>query len=56
MGPGETVMKSGTHRDEIAKKCEIIAFEMEGAGKWDCFLSLVIKGICDLADNNKNKR
>ncbi len=55
MGSGDTVMKSGMHRDEIAKTDRIIAFEMEGAGVWDYYPSLVIKGVCDYADSHKNK-
>ncbi|KAL2844078.1 hypothetical protein BJY01DRAFT_248323 [Aspergillus pseudoustus] len=56
MGSGDTVMKSGTHRDEIAKRDAIIAFEMEGAGVYAYFPSLVIKGVCDYADSHKNKQ
>jgi nucleoside phosphorylase len=56
MGSGDTVMKSGKHRDEIAKRDGIIAFEMEGAGVWDYFPSIVIKGVCDYADSHKNKQ
>jgi nucleoside phosphorylase len=56
MGSGDTVMKSGTHRDEIARRDGIIAFEMEGAGIYAHFPSLVIKGVCDYADSHKNKQ
>ncbi|PYH67515.1 kinesin light chain [Aspergillus vadensis CBS 113365] len=49
------VMKSGHHRDKIAKKDKIIGFEMEGAGVWDIFPCVVIKGVCDYADSHKNK-
>ncbi|KAK6336871.1 hypothetical protein TWF718_009660 [Orbilia javanica] len=52
---GDTVMKSGEVRDEIAAKENIIAFEMEGAGVWGNFPCLVIKGVCDYADSHKNK-
>lgn len=55
MGSGDTVMKSGKHRDEIAARDGIIAFEMEGAGVTAYFPSLVIKGVCDYADSHKNK-
>ncbi|KAJ6440010.1 alternative NADH-dehydrogenase [Purpureocillium lavendulum] len=41
---GDSVMKSGEHRDAIAAKDGIIAFEMEGAGAWDVFPCVVIKG------------
>lgn len=53
---GSTVMKSGEHRDEIAAKEKVIAFEMEGAGVWDNFPCVVIKGVCDYADSHKNKK
>ncbi|KAL2787495.1 hypothetical protein BJX66DRAFT_310736 [Aspergillus keveii] len=56
MGSGDTVMKSGTHRDGIARRDGIIAFEMEGAGVYAYFPSLVIKGVCDYADSHKNKQ
>lgn len=52
---GDTVMKSGHHRDQIAKQHKIIAFEMEGAGIWDEIPCAVVKGICDYADAHKNK-
>ncbi|KAF5638791.1 kinesin [Fusarium tjaetaba] len=53
---GDKVMKSGKERDKIAKEEGIIAFEMEGAGIWDHFPCLVIKGICDYADCHKSKK
>jgi nucleoside phosphorylase len=54
---GDTVMKSGEHRDEIAAAKNVIAFEMEGAGVWDTFeYVFVIKGVCDYADSHKNKK
>ncbi len=55
MGSGNTVMKSGQHRDGIATTDGIIAFEMEGAGVWDYFPSIIIKGVCDYADSHKRK-
>jgi nucleoside phosphorylase len=48
-------MKSGEHRDRIARRDKVIAFEMEGAGVWDYFPSLVIEGVRDYADSYKNK-
>jgi nucleoside phosphorylase len=54
---GDTVMKSGEDRDDIATRDGVIAFEMEGAGMWENFpSSLVIKGICDSADSHKSKK
>ncbi|KAI1359951.1 nucleoside phosphorylase domain-containing protein [Xylaria arbuscula] len=52
----DTVMKSGEHRDRIAEREEVIAFEMEGAGVWEIFPCIIIKGACDYADSHKNKK
>ncbi|KAH7025134.1 uncharacterized protein B0I36DRAFT_434623 [Microdochium trichocladiopsis] len=52
---GDTVLKSGEERDRIAREEGIIGFEMEGAGVWDIFPCLVIKGACDYADSHKSK-
>jgi nucleoside phosphorylase len=52
---GDTVMKSGEDRDAIARQAGVIGFEMEGAGVWDSFPCVVIKGACDYADSHKNK-
>jgi nucleoside phosphorylase len=57
MASGDTVMKSGEHRDQVAKREKVIAFEMEGAGVFDIIPSIVvIKGVCDYADSHKNKK
>ena len=54
---GDTVMKSGEDRDDIASRDGGIAFEMEGAGVWESFpASLIIKGVCDYADSHKSKK
>lgn len=55
IGSGNTVMKSGEIRDYNARKFDLIAFEMEGAGAWDEVPCLVVKGVCDYADSHKNK-
>jgi nucleoside phosphorylase len=52
---GDTVMKSDKERDLVAEKDGVIAFEMEGAGVWDSFPCVVIKGACDYADSHKTK-
>jgi nucleoside phosphorylase len=53
---GDTVMKSGKHRDSVAKRDKVIAFETEGAGVFRVFPSVVvIKSVCDYADSHKNK-
>ncbi|KAI9043960.1 5'-methylthioadenosine/S-adenosylhomocysteine nucleosidase family protein [Aspergillus affinis] len=55
VGSGDTVMKSGEHRDTTATMHNLVAFEMEASGIWDCLPCLVIKGVCDYADSHKNK-
>jgi nucleoside phosphorylase len=55
VGSGDTVMKSGQHRDQIATQHNLIAFEMEGSGVWDFLPCLIIKGVCDYADSHKNQ-
>ncbi|KAK3985852.1 kinesin light chain 3 [Cladorrhinum sp. PSN332] len=52
---GDTVMKSGRHRDATARQEGVLGFEMEGAGAWDIFPCVVIKGACDYADSHKTK-
>jgi nucleoside phosphorylase len=52
---GGAVMKSGEGRDALAAREKVIAFEVEGAGVWDNFPCVVIKGVCDYADSHKNK-
>ncbi|GKT51712.1 uncharacterized protein ColSpa_11893 [Colletotrichum spaethianum] len=55
IGSGDTVMKSGGHRDRVAAGDGIIAFEMEGAGVWEEMPCIIVKGVCDYADSHKNK-
>jgi nucleoside phosphorylase len=52
---GDTVMKAGEERDDIAQREGVLGFEMEGAGVWDSFPCVVIKGACDYADSHKTK-
>jgi nucleoside phosphorylase len=52
---GDSVIKSGVHRDGISQEAGIIGFEMEGAGVWDTIPCVIIKGVCDYADSHKNK-
>ncbi|KAL3441107.1 nucleoside phosphorylase domain-containing protein [Aspergillus insuetus] len=52
----DTVIKSGQHRDEIARKEKVIGFKMEGAGAWDNVPCIIIKGVCDYADSHNGKR
>ncbi|KAH0441202.1 hypothetical protein CcaCcLH18_02112 [Colletotrichum camelliae] len=53
---GDTVMKSGDHRDKLAQQHGIIAFETEGAGIWDQIPCIIVKGVCDYADSHRNKK
>lgn len=50
------VMRAAEKRDKIAKEDSAIAFEMEGAGAWNKFPCLVIKGACDYSDGHKHKK
>lgn len=51
----DTVMKSAAHRDDLARRTQIIGFEMEGSGVCNDLSCIVIKGVCDYADFQKNK-
>ncbi|KAJ0269015.1 hypothetical protein COL940_012843 [Colletotrichum noveboracense] len=42
-------------RDELAKERNVICFEMEAAGLSDTFPCVVVRGICDYSDSQKNK-
>ncbi|KAL9095520.1 MAG: hypothetical protein Q9165_002391 [Trypethelium subeluteriae] len=52
---GDQVIRDACYRDQLAEENGIIAFEMEGAGTWDNFPTIVIKGVCDYADSHKTK-
>ncbi|KAF5517472.1 5'-methylthioadenosine/S-adenosylhomocysteine nucleosidase [Colletotrichum aenigma] len=56
LGSGDTVMKSGLDRDQVAQEQNLIAFEMKGAGIWDRFPCVVVKAACDYSDSHKNKK
>jgi hypothetical protein len=56
MASEDVIMKSEPHRDRIAAEEDVIAFEMEGAGVWDNFVTVIARGVCDHADSHKNKR
>ncbi|KAF9772500.1 hypothetical protein IL306_009804 [Fusarium sp. DS 682] len=55
LGSGDIVFNSGEERDRLAQAHDLIAFETEGAGLWDEFPCIVVKGVCNYADNHKNK-
>ncbi|OAQ71914.1 ankyrin repeat-containing protein [Pochonia chlamydosporia 170] len=52
---GNQVMKHGVTRDRLARKHNVICFEMEAAGLMDSLPCLVIRGVSDYADSHKNK-
>ncbi len=52
---GDTVMKSGNHREELAQALKVVAFEMEAAGVAKSIPCFAIKGVCDYADSHKHK-
>ncbi|GIC93698.1 Pfs, NACHT and Ankyrin domain protein [Aspergillus udagawae] len=52
---GNTVMRSGTTRDSVARELDVICFEMEAAGLMDILPCLPIRGICDYSDSHKSK-
>jgi nucleoside phosphorylase len=52
---GNSVMKDGKARDDIAQRLSALCFEMEAAGMMDNLQCLPIRGICDYSDSHKNK-
>ncbi|KAF4274298.1 hypothetical protein CNMCM8812_005654 [Aspergillus fumigatus] len=52
---GNQVMRSGTTRDNVARKLDVMCFEMEAAGLMDILPCLPIRGICDYSDSHKSK-
>lgn len=52
---GDQVILDAVFRDQSSRETGAIAFEMEGAGVWDNFPTIIIKGVCDYADSHKNK-
>lgn len=55
LASSDQVMKSAAHRDAIASMERVIGFEMEGAGVWNIFPTIVVKSVCDYADSHKDK-
>ncbi|OQD86436.1 hypothetical protein PENSOL_c088G01873 [Penicillium solitum] len=49
------LMKDATVRDRLAAEKDVLCFEMEAAGLMNHFPCLVIRGICDYSDSQKNK-
>lgn len=52
---GDMVIKSANTRDRLAREEGVVMLEMEGAGVWEEFPCIVVKGVCDYADSHKNK-
>jgi hypothetical protein len=48
-------MKYSITRDKIAKKENVICFEIKTTRLIDNFRYLVVRGICDYIDSYKNK-
>jgi nucleoside phosphorylase len=55
IGSGDKLMKDGTTRDQLARKLDVMCFEMEAAGLMGVLPCLPIRGICDYSDSHKNK-
>lgn len=53
-GSGDTTLKSGIYRDQIAQLHGLLAFEMEGAGIWNELPCIIVKGISNYADGHWN--
>jgi nucleoside phosphorylase len=52
---GNRVVKDATLRDRLSRKYGVLCFEMEAAGVMNRVDCLVIRGICDYSDAQKNK-
>ncbi|KAI1131173.1 nucleoside phosphorylase domain-containing protein [Nemania abortiva] len=55
LSSADHVLRSSTLRDQQNILDEVIGYEMEAAGIWDCLPTIVIKGVSDYADAHKNK-
>lgn len=51
---GNRVIKNAAFRDRLADELGALCFEMEAAGAAKAFPCLVIRGICDYCDAQKN--
>lgn len=52
---GNAVIKSGHRRDLLVQEDNVIGFETAGAGVWEVFGTIVVKGVVDYADSHQNK-
>ncbi|OJJ77926.1 hypothetical protein ASPBRDRAFT_61389 [Aspergillus brasiliensis CBS 101740] len=55
VGSADTTMKSGQYRDRLNMEEGFIGFETAGAGVWDTFPCIIIKGVSDYADGHRSK-
>jgi nucleoside phosphorylase len=55
IGSGDKLMRNAKKRDELRDKHNIIGLEMEAAGTINRIPVGVIRGVCDYADDHKNK-
>lgn len=55
MASGNQVLRHGITRDDVARRLDVICFEMEAAGLMDVLPCLPIRGICDYSDSHKSK-
>lgn len=55
IGSGEKLMRNGRQRNELRDRYNIIGLEMEAAGTMNRIPVGVIRGVCDYADEHKNK-
>lgn len=52
---GNKVIKNSAFRDELARKEGVLCFEMEAAGIVNILPTLVVRGVCDYSDRQKDK-
>ncbi|WQF89869.1 Putative tetratricopeptide-like helical domain superfamily, nucleoside phosphorylase superfamily [Colletotrichum destructivum] len=55
IGSGEKLMRNSRQRNELRDKYGVIGLEMEAAGTMNRIPVGVIRGVCDYADEHKNK-
>ncbi|KAF5678869.1 calcium-independent phospholipase [Fusarium denticulatum] len=55
IGSGDKLMKNTSKRNEIRDRYGVIGLEMEAAGTMNRIPVGVIRGVCDYADQHKNK-
>ncbi|KAI0910019.1 purine and uridine phosphorylase [Ustulina deusta] len=55
IGSGEKLMRNAARRDQLRDKYNLIGLEMEAAGAMNRIPVGVIRGVCDYADDHKNK-